>query len=381
MTTLRVEERRVEVPEHEEPLPGDGSRHANKLYTPMRGEGALPREVVVISDTHCMYNETENSNVFDLYKVGGLKAGEASNPFVHGVELAGPKGEVVRFRSVFDDGALVNAIDETVYRMLEGRLTALSPSKRILRMADGRHVPSAGVWKGRVTVKGVNRDGAFEIFKSNGAWAMLFGKPLLKTFNAVHDYTEDIVRIRLEDKSGWVVLPNQFANVRGVAAKLLANLTVDIKQLIPTQKGDIYVNSWRKNTKVHKLHGGLAIPPEGSTINKLYDNSTPILTDIISSPEIDDVEQINSSEEERSPIWLLDEPAEKSLVNPGTEQPVIVKTFDPSILTRKTDPTNPARVEAVLTEVTIGHDLSQEQTDQVKSPDIRVRGVFRPINE
>jgi len=78
---------------------------------------------------------------------------------------------------------------------------------------------------------------------------------------------------------------------------------------------------------------------------------------------------------------MSDEPAEKSLVNPGTEQPVIVKTFDPSILTRKTDPTNPARVEAVLTEVTIGHDLSQEQTDQVKSPDIRVRGVFRPINE
>jgi hypothetical protein len=148
-----------------------------------------------------MYNEAKNTNVFDLYEVGGLRAREVSNPFVHGVELAGPKGEVVRFRSVFDDGALVNAIDETLYRTLKGRLTALTPSGKVLRMADGRHVPSVGVWKGRVTVKGVNRDGIFEIFKSNGAWAMLFGKPLLKTFNAIHDYTEDTIRILREDKT------------------------------------------------------------------------------------------------------------------------------------------------------------------------------------
>ena len=76
-----------------------------------------------------------------------------------GVEIAGPKGEVVRFRSVFDDGALVNAIDETLYHTLKGRLAALVPSGRILRMADGRKVASAGEWRGRVTVKGISREG------------------------------------------------------------------------------------------------------------------------------------------------------------------------------------------------------------------------------
>ena len=94
---------------------------------------------------------------------------------------------------MFDDGTSVNAIEETLYQTLKGRLTELTPSGKILRMADGRKIPSAGVWKGKVTVKGVCKEGIFEIFKSNSAWAMLLGKPLLKTFKAVHDYTEDTI--------------------------------------------------------------------------------------------------------------------------------------------------------------------------------------------
>ena len=104
--------------------------------------------VAVIPDTS-MYNEAENSNIFDLYEVGNLEKEETSTPFVHGVELAGPKGEIVRFRSVFDDGASVNAIDETLYQTLKGRLMALLPSGRILRMADGRNIPSAASGKGK----------------------------------------------------------------------------------------------------------------------------------------------------------------------------------------------------------------------------------------
>ena len=129
-------------------------------------------EVVVIPDTQIMYTKSDNANVFDLYEVDSLRVEGASNPFVHGVEIAGPKGEVVRFRSVFDDGALVNAIDETLYHTLKGRLAALVPSGRILRMADGRKVAFAGEWRGRVTVKGISREGTFEVFKSNKAWAM-----------------------------------------------------------------------------------------------------------------------------------------------------------------------------------------------------------------
>ena len=204
MTTPKEEVKRVAVPEHEAPMFRDKFRHVNGLYTPVRGEGVLPTDVVVISDTNSMYNEAENSNIFDLYEVGDLKEEEASLPFVHGVELAGPKGEIVRFRSVFDDGASVNAIDETLYQTLKNRLTALTLSKKILRMADGRRIPSVGVWRGKITVKGVCREGAFEIFKSNGAWAMLFGKPLLRIFNTIHDYSEDIICIPQEKgESGW----------------------------------------------------------------------------------------------------------------------------------------------------------------------------------
>ena len=198
--------------------------------------------------------------------------------------MAGPKGEVVRFRSVFDDGALVNAIDETLYRTLEGRLMALTPSKKVLRMADGRLVPSAGMWKGRVTVKGVSHESIFEIFKSNGAWAMLFGKPLLRTFNAIHDYTEDSIRILNEEGGAqWTVLSNQFASKQGFAAKLLANRTADIKQLlvvpqntnhsvpiiagkaVPRQTKNI--NPKRPgddDSNTYKIQGWLTTPPEGS---------------------------------------------------------------------------------------------------------------------
>ena len=92
---------------------------------------------VVIPDMSSMYNETTNSNIFDLYEVGNLREEDGSLPFVHGVELAGPNGEVVRFRSMFNDRASVNAIDKTLYQTLKGRLMALMPSQKILRMADG----------------------------------------------------------------------------------------------------------------------------------------------------------------------------------------------------------------------------------------------------
>ena len=194
MKTHKQEDKQTTVPQYQEPVPGDKFRHAGQLYTQTRRwEGALPGEDVVIPDTQNMYNKAENTIVFDLYEVGSLREGETSLLFVHGVELAGPKGEVVRFQSVFDDGALVNAIDEVLYLKLKGQLAALTPSRKILRMVDGWLVPSIGMWKGRVTVKGVSCESVFENFNSNGAWAMLFGKPLLQTFNAIHDYTEDSI--------------------------------------------------------------------------------------------------------------------------------------------------------------------------------------------
>ncbi|KAF8808515.1 hypothetical protein BYT27DRAFT_7210764 [Phlegmacium glaucopus] len=207
----------VKVPEHNKPLFGDEKRHVSKLYTPTRGEGALPASVAVIPDTCTTYHSKKNGNIFDLYGVDSPKeekTEKTSIPFVHGVKLAGPKGEVVRFRSVFDDGALVNAIDEIMY----------------LQSKD----PSHGRWPVGSIERSVDGLGNSEdsLTQSNNAWAILFGKPLLEAFSAVHDYSDDT--IRLPQGGNWVILDNQFANAQGIAANLLANLTVDIKQIIDT---------------------------------------------------------------------------------------------------------------------------------------------------
>ncbi|KAF8869576.1 hypothetical protein BD779DRAFT_1419353, partial [Infundibulicybe gibba] len=113
--------------------------------------------------------------------------------FVHGVELGGPNGEVVRIRSVFDNGAMVNAIDAKLYETVKDRLAALGPSTKVLRMADGRLVSLVGTWEGVVTIQKVGGRGVFEIFDSGGAWGLLFGKPLLQEFRAQHHYEDDIV--------------------------------------------------------------------------------------------------------------------------------------------------------------------------------------------
>ena len=150
-TTPEWQCRQERVPRCDEPTPRDGVRPTNGQYTPEHGEGAIPSSTVVIPDTtETMYSVKENNSISDLYSVGSQRrkeAGKTSIPFVHGVELSGPKGENVSFRSVFDDGALANAIDEKMYLTSRNRLSALEPSSRILRMADGRLVPSLGLWK------------------------------------------------------------------------------------------------------------------------------------------------------------------------------------------------------------------------------------------
>ena len=341
-TTPRLPSNQAVAPEYDEPTLRDRFRPTNGLYTLKSGEGALPRSVAVIPDTtNSVHSVTRNNNVSDLYSVGSQRkkeSGETSIPFVHGVELSGLKGEIVRFRSVFDDGALVNAIDEGMYLTSKNRLSALQPSSRILKMADGRLVPSLGVWKGWVTVKGVSQLGAFQVLNSNGAWALLLGKPLLEAFRAVHDYSKDT--INLPQKKEWVTLENQFANRQGIAGELLACLTVDIKQLVDT------------------LGDGIPSPsrevPHDNARNDL--NAKKSTERTIKAPRIE--EEVDE-QYERKPyvewnhLWLLDSVAGSNSTHPGAEQPDVSKTFEPTLLTRKTDPCNPARVEAILAEITI----------------------------
>jgi hypothetical protein len=164
--------------------------------------------------------------------------------------------------------------------------------------------------------------------------------------------------------------------MQGVAAKLLANLTVDIKQLITTPESfralkGAAAKTWqtretkgrKNNTIMHKLHGGLTTPLKGSpAIQCLIDPKT-IQTDTTVIPGNNTDLSKNTPEGKWISVWLLDEAAGNSLTDPGTEQPVVKKTFEPTLLTRKTDPLNPAWVKVILAEVTIDQDLTPEQVN------------------
>jgi hypothetical protein len=75
-----------------------------------------------------VYNAPENENIIDLYSVGhemivGMAGGRNGDvPFVHGVELKGAQGEIVRVRALFDGGAQVGAMCSSIFRKVQHRL-------------------------------------------------------------------------------------------------------------------------------------------------------------------------------------------------------------------------------------------------------------------
>jgi hypothetical protein len=154
-------------------------------------------------------------------------------PFQHNIKLNGPKGEVVRLKSTFDDGAQVSAVDLKMFQNVKHCLDPFQKSNCILHMADRRLVPSMGVWNGRITIGEVSRTGAFEVFDSNGAWSVLFGKPLLKMFKVVHDYDSDIVKIPKGDD--WTELENQYYSKKSTKPLLLMDLDPNMNQRINFQ--------------------------------------------------------------------------------------------------------------------------------------------------
>jgi hypothetical protein len=64
---------------------------------------------------------------------------------------------------------------------------------------------------------------------------------------------------------------------------------------------------------------------------------------------------------------MLDSVAGQSRENPGTVQPELPKDRDANIFTRKTEPFNPKRVAAILDDITIGTDLTEEQRKEVRT--------------
>ena len=180
-----------------------------------------------------MYNDARIIHLAEIYTVGtenGISALEESKPFIHGVILHGTKGSIVRIKGVFNDGAMINAIDENVFEQVKRRLSKRGPSRRRLKMADGTLIPSKGLWKGIVEVCEVKHEGDFEVFPSNGSWALLFGKPLLTTFAMVHQYDKDTISLPQANKN--ITITNQFGRTNDCrwTGGVATCHTADIKQ-------------------------------------------------------------------------------------------------------------------------------------------------------
>lgn len=66
-----------------------------------------------------------------------------------------------------------------------------------------------------------------------------------------------------------------------------------------------------------------------------------------------------------SSVWVVDEVGEGDYGDPGIEQPMLTKAFEPNVLTRQTQPFLPARVDAVLAEIALGEDLTAGEKGRV----------------
>ncbi|KAJ7172818.1 hypothetical protein C8R43DRAFT_1119658 [Mycena crocata] len=158
-----------------------------------------------------MYTSPVESQVIDLYNVGIEEPRRASVPFICGIEVEGPRGELERIRALEDGGAMVNAMCVALYRAVRHRIGELQRSGKILRMANGTLVPSIGYWEGYIRFGGARVKASFEVFPSGGSWSFLFGKPLLEAFGANHDYATDTITVPGE--TGPTVIQNQIGQL------------------------------------------------------------------------------------------------------------------------------------------------------------------------
>ena len=145
---------------------------------------------------------------------------------------------------------MVNVIDAGIFASVKDHLSACRASCRVLQMVNGTLVASKGSWTGTVIVEGVHAIGTFEIFPSNGAWAALFGKLLLKVFLVSHEYTKDM--ITLNDKECQSVITNDFdSRNKQLPAEQLQNSKVTVASI--SNLGDHFSDSPLRQRQVPNI--------------------------------------------------------------------------------------------------------------------------------
>ena len=141
---------------------------------------------VVTENSHVTSSFSNNDHV-DLCVVGGTTLENLVHLFVHPVGLEGKAGSVVEMDSLFDDRVMVNSICKDKFALKKDALEKFTTSEKSLCMVDGTIVPSYRCWSGGVTLGGRTVKVTFKIFPSRGSWSLLFGKPLLQAFKAIHN--------------------------------------------------------------------------------------------------------------------------------------------------------------------------------------------------
>ncbi|KIK15840.1 hypothetical protein PISMIDRAFT_62484, partial [Pisolithus microcarpus 441] len=127
-------------------------------------------------------------------------------PFINNIMIKSSNSELVQLCTLFDDGAMVNAMCTTVFEAVKHRLRGWTHSSQMLRMVNGTIIPAMAQWTGTVQVGAAKVQATFIVFNSGGGWAFLAGKLLLQKLRAVHDYSMDWLTVT--DGNDTMVLTN-----------------------------------------------------------------------------------------------------------------------------------------------------------------------------
>ncbi|KAF8578559.1 hypothetical protein K439DRAFT_1299511, partial [Ramaria rubella] len=95
-----------------------------------------------------------------------------------------------------DGGAMMNVIDESVWKTVAHRLGTLALSRTQAKMANSTVIPSQGQWTRQVNLGRVSAIGGFEILDSGGPFEILLGKPWMAEVRITQNFAEDTLVAR-----------------------------------------------------------------------------------------------------------------------------------------------------------------------------------------
>ena len=326
--TLGPKAKSREVPAAAEPAVGDKLKKgpSNLILT----------DNTIVHTSPLVQSKIPNKNTSDLYIAEPVLNSKKTKPFMYMVGLRGKGGIVMNIKGLFDDGAMINSICKTAYATIKDKLGNLHPSSQTLHMANGVCVPSLRKWVGNIRLNSQSIKSTFKVFPSGGGWSLLFGKPLLKKFKAIHNYKDDTIYLPKRG-GGWDVLTNAHSETPDPQANGHTQTLNEVSET-PTSN----------TTPCIKIE-----EPVGQSKSRRGQRLR---------------EKVRRAEKEpKDPafwkvVWTVTEtpPSAK-----GKAQPKINAKGNEPLFTRQTDPRNPEQVTEILKQVKISPDILEAQRKKV----------------